>query len=57
MEGGEIELVEFNDVLPEGGQSDRIEINPFHLVQHYMINPRKPEEFIPDNRVFTLFKK
>lgn len=57
MEGGEPELLEDESMYGEGGLSDRAEVNPFHFLQHYMIQPRKPEEFIPDNRQFDLYKK
>lgn len=41
----------------EGGLSDKGDVNPFVFLQHYQIYPRKPEDFIPDNRVFNLYKQ
>lgn len=57
MEGGEPEALEDEDMQVEGGLSDRGEVNPFTFLQHYMISPRKPDEFIPDNRQFELYRK
>lgn len=31
------------------------DINPFHFLQHYNIYPRKPEEYINDNRVKNMY--
>ena len=62
MEGGELELTEMEltqiqEELFDGGQNENIEINPFKFLQHYMISPRKPDEFIPDNRQFDMYKR
>lgn len=50
MEGGKAEELELEQF--EGGYVDGKDVNPFYFLQHYNIYPRKPEEFIPDNRVF-----
>jgi hypothetical protein len=45
------------DTQVEGGHRSGKDINPWTFLQHYNIHPRKPEEMIPDTRVFEVYKK
>jgi hypothetical protein len=38
-------------------ENDENEWNPYHIIQHPAITPRKTEFMVPDNRVYQCFKK